>query len=468
MICSKTRLFAPVGSTICPDRLSLTLTPQTSALPETEPAIAAIAQPFRYLEQTRSSLQQLLNWHQQHHSQYQAELQLQLEELERLSSQLKRGLVQIVGFGLVSRGKSAVLNALCGEKVFPTGALNGVTQWPRSYRWLGSPDLQVELIDTPGLEEVDGQLRADMAKAMTQEADLILFITAGEPTPVEIGVLLEICKLEKPVILVVNKLDLCPDLTPDSVYQQLDRPLIKQRLLPEDIVLTAAAPAPVQVRLEWPNGRISHRWETPPPDIETLQQKLGQIVAQEGALLLSTRVLVQAQATEQAIAHQISQSSAEPAQALLWKFLRLKSVAVAINPFWGLDLCGGLVIDLLLIRALSKLYGLPITRHQAGKLWKTLVSSAIALLLSQFSSWIIGGDGSGLTGAVGGAITQAALAAYGIYIVGRSAQTYLIDGCTWGPLGPSTLLQSILNDLPPHTLLYRLKEQLQRHLYPPD
>ncbi|MBW4551074.1 MAG: GTP-binding protein [Aphanocapsa sp. GSE-SYN-MK-11-07L] len=441
--------------------------------PVPEPALdfavpQGVARSVQYSDQTRTSLQQLLEWHQQHHSQFQGELQSQLEELERLNSQLKRGLVQIVGFGLVSRGKSAVLNALCGEKVFPTGALHGVTQWPRSYRWLGSPDLEVELIDTPGLEEVDGQLRAEMAKAITQEADLILFIMAGEPTPVDIAILLEIYKLEKPVIVVVNKIDLFPDLTPIAIYQQLDRPLIKQRLQPEDIVLTAAAPAPVQVRLEWPNGRTSYRWETPPPEIESLQQKLQQMIAQDGELLLATRVLVQAQAIEQAIAIQISQISAEPAQALIWNFLRLKSVAVAISPFGAADLWVGLIIDLLLVRALSKLYGLPITRHQASKLWQTLLSSTIALLLSLFGSGIINGDGSGLTGFVGGAIAQAALAGYGAYTVGRSAQAFLVNGATWGPLGPSTLLQAILDNLPPHSLLYRLRQQLHQHLYPPD
>jgi len=59
--------------------------------------------------------------------------------------------IRIAAFGLVSRGKSAVLNALLGQKILQTGPLNGVTQWPRSVRWVANEKgkVQVELIDTP-------------------------------------------------------------------------------------------------------------------------------------------------------------------------------------------------------------------------------------------------------------------------------------------------------------------------------
>jgi len=58
--------------------------------------------------------------------------------------------IRIAAFGLVSRGKSAVLNALLGQKILQTGPLNGVTQWPRSVRWVANEKgkVQVELIDT--------------------------------------------------------------------------------------------------------------------------------------------------------------------------------------------------------------------------------------------------------------------------------------------------------------------------------
>src|SRR5918998_4906625 len=64
-----------------------------------------------------------------------AALQSQLDILTSTSEKLEHNVVRIAVFGLVSRGKSAVLNALLGQKVFQTGPLHGVTQWPRSVRW---------------------------------------------------------------------------------------------------------------------------------------------------------------------------------------------------------------------------------------------------------------------------------------------------------------------------------------------
>ncbi|MFO8038774.1 MAG: dynamin family protein, partial [Sodalinema sp.] len=79
------------------------------------------------------------------------------EQLELSLQKLESGLVRVAVFGAVSRGKSAVLNALLGRRVFATGPLNGVTQWTRSVMWqVPSPTglIPVELIDTPGIDEI--------------------------------------------------------------------------------------------------------------------------------------------------------------------------------------------------------------------------------------------------------------------------------------------------------------------------
>ncbi len=53
------------------------------------------------------------------------------------------------------------------------------------------------------------------------------------------------------------------------------------------------------------------------------------------------------------------------AQALVLYFARYKALAIALNPLALLDLLGGAITDLLLIRALSKLYGFPVTYFEA-------------------------------------------------------------------------------------------------------
>jgi uncharacterized protein len=173
-------------------------------------------------------LKSRLTRYQQTPVELKVEIQPHLEVLSALNHKLTQPLLQIAVFGLVSRGKSAVLNALFGEPLFPTGPLNGVTQWPRSVRWslAQSPQIQLELIDTPGLDEISGQMRAAMAQEIARCADLILFVTAGPPMPVEADALAELAQLSKPILWVVNKADLYPELNAETLYQSLtDRTL---------------------------------------------------------------------------------------------------------------------------------------------------------------------------------------------------------------------------------------------------
>jgi predicted GTPase len=179
------------------------------------------AQQQQIREEAIACLHTRLARYQQTPVELKVQLQPHLEILSALQHKLSEPLLQIAVFGLVSRGKSAVLNALFGESLFPTGSFNGVTQWPRSVRWAlaGASDLQLELIDTPGLNEISGETRALMAKDIAHCADLILFVTAGPPMPVEQAALAELAQLRKPILWVVNKADLYPDLTAEMLYQ---------------------------------------------------------------------------------------------------------------------------------------------------------------------------------------------------------------------------------------------------------
>ena len=67
----------------------------------------------------------------------------------------------------------------------------------------------------------------------------------------------------------------------------------------------------------------------------------------------------------------------------------------------------------------------------------------------------------------GAAIAQAGIAGYGAYIVGQAAQVYLERGCTWGQMGASTVIQEILNQVEPNTILYRLRQELGQQLHLP-
>ena len=411
----------------------------------------------------------------------------ELEVLKFTIDKLDRGVIRIAAFGLVSRGKSAILNALLGEKILQTGPLHGVTQWPKSVRWTPGSEgkVQVELIDTPGLDEIQGEVRAQMARQVASQADLILFIVAGDITRTEYQALCELRQSQKPIILVFNKIDLYPEQDRDAIYQQLqqlgtgtprDRRLQKM-LSPDEIVMVAAEPAPLQVRVEWPNGKVTYEWETPPPQVDQLKQKILNVLNREGRSLLALNALFQARTAQASMAQKTLTFRQTEADDLIWRFAKYKALAVALNPIGLLDVLGGTVADLILIRSLSRLYGLPMTGYEAGKLWRKILVSSGGLLLGELGSSVLLGLGKsasavatgvdsvgGLTAYAGTAITQAGIAGYGAYAVGHATQVYLEQGCTWGPLGASTVIQDILNQVEPDMILYRLRQELGREL----
>lgn len=439
-----------------------------------------------HYNQARASLQQALSWyssfrrHWNHppNPELQAAVRKDLQSLKAALDKLEQKVIRIAAFGLVSRGKSAVVNALLGQKLLQTGPLHGVTQWPKSVRWTpASGKVQVELIDTPGLDEIEGEARATMAREVARQADLILFIVAGDITRTEYQALCELRQSQKPLILVFNKIDLYPDIDRETIYQQLQilgtGNTDREELTPDEIVMVAAEPQPVPVRIEWTDGRVTEEWEAPPPQIDQLKEKILKILNREGRSLLAINALFQAREAEANIAKKTLEIRQQEAEAIIWKYCQYKALIVAFNPIAILDIVGGMLADLAMIRALARLYGLPITSYEAGKLWRTIITSSGGLLIGELASSFIIGIGKS-TAAVtsilespaalatygSAALTQGGMAGYGAYTVGKAAQEYLEKGCSWGPLGPSTTIQQILAQVEPNTVLARLQQEL--------
>jgi uncharacterized protein len=483
-----------------------------------------------HLQLAQASLAQTIANHQQYlEKKLPSDLQAQLaEEADRLSQildKLDRLVVRIAAFGLVSRGKSAVLNALMGESLLPTSPLNGMTREPQSVTWnptagisqldsavLETDRVTIELIDTPGLDEIAGGDRARMAEAVAAQSDLILFVISGDLTAIEYEALCSLRNAQKPIILVFNKIDLYPEKTREEIYQNLlnliaNQPIVASQAGPlnppflnapsgymlgdfetdlarkspsigglggdlsnllteSDIVLIAAAPAPEQIRIEKANGQTEYIWESPPPQIEDLQDKILTLLNREGRSLLALNALTQTRTLEFSRRDAIFAARHLEADALIWQYVRAKAIAVGFNPFGFIDWIGGLVCDLAMIRSLSQLYGQPMTSYQAGELLKTILLSSGSLIASELFGGIVLGFGKALEppgiapfGGVG--LVQGATAGFGAYRVGLAAVAYLEEGCTWGEQGASTVIRQILSQVDHATVLHRLRQEIQ-------
>ncbi len=448
-----------------------------------------VAPPSIDIDRAKASLQQSLSRYAvEKVGEISPSLQRDIDTLAQVLAKLEQTSYSIAVFGLVSRGKSALLNALVGKQVLETGPLNGVTRFPRSIPW--SPDgvTQIELIDTPGLDEIDGDARGKMAAEVVTQADLILFIIAGDITQLEYQALRELRQAHKPLLLIFNKADLYPEQERQKIYQQLqhlsgdthsDEQL--QRLLSADeVVMVSADPAPIQVRTEYPDGTTTSEWEKPTPQIAPLQAKIVELLNREGRTLLAINALVQARSAEASLAKSTLTAMQTEANAIVRKFAIFKAIAVAANPIAIFDVLGGILVDLGLIVSLAKLYNLPMTKYELSKLASGILFSSASLLLGEVVSTLLFGVGktvaalgsgfnpAAVPGYLGAGALQGAVAGYGAYSVGKATQTYLETGTTWGQLGANTVIREILGRVDDETIIARLRDELMPVPSAPD
>ena len=122
----------------------------------------------------------------------------------------KGGRMHIGIFGRRNAGKSSIINAICGQQLAIVSDVAGTTTDPVSKAMELLPLGPVEIIDTPGLDDVGelGELRVEKAYQVLRRADLALVVCTGELTACERELIAEIKLRAVPYLVVFNKSDI--------------------------------------------------------------------------------------------------------------------------------------------------------------------------------------------------------------------------------------------------------------------
>lgn len=445
-----------------------------------------------YYGQAQASLKQVINGLDLT-SREREGLQPEIDNLLGLQKKLEQGTLHLAVFGMVGRGKSSLLNALVGQSIFVTGPLHGVTQGVTSVNWqildadgpvkrvsladkTSTTGAQVELIDTPGIDEVGGEQRQLLAERVAQQSDLILFVIAADLTQVEYDALGWLRQVGKPILLVLNKADqyACEEQT--LLLEKIRQRVASLSILPEDIVLTAAAPLSTMV-VYTDDGRRRHQRTRSTPDIEALKLKILDVLEREGKALIALNTLLYTDDVQAKIVARKLEIRQRRADDLIWQTALTKAIAVAINPLLLADMVGGLAVDVGLVVSLSKLYGLPMTQQESLKLLRTiaiatgslsiselLITLGLSSLKSILSAAGLATGGLSLAPYFSVALTQAAVAGFATYALGQVTRTYLINGADWGEQSPKAAIATIVNELDEASIMARLKDALKQKL----
>ena len=323
----------------------------------------------------------------------------EITQLELLSYKLEHRVIEIAVFGVVSTGKTTLLNALLGKKIGATSPLHGTTQGLATQTWAikaGGGKAQIRFIDTPGLDEIDGAQRSALTFAVADRVDVILFVAAGDLNPMEVAALQGLQQRQKPILLVINKADLYlePDkaalrqailakLTMTDTVQGSDASLV------QEIIFTAAAPLPRLVRHEYNDGSAAQEsWENTAPDVRAAQEKIIALLNYEGKDLVALNVMRELAQIQNSVSQRQQKSVAQCSMATLGTILGL-STWVVLSPWQWLDGLGCELGGVLLYLGLVGRYLLP--KRWLWGLVMTGLSCGVALL-----PWLTLGAGENL------------------------------------------------------------------------
>lgn len=145
----------------------------------------------------------------------------------------KTGFVNIVGNPNV--GKSTLMNLFMGERISIT-TFKAQTTRHRIMGIINTEDTQIVFSDTPGVLKPNYKLQEEMlafSVSALQDADVLLYVTDVIEKPDKNGTFLEkVSKMDVPVLVLINKIDLSNQKELESLVSQWHESLPKAEIIP--------------------------------------------------------------------------------------------------------------------------------------------------------------------------------------------------------------------------------------------
>jgi small GTP-binding protein len=395
-----------------------------------------------------------------------AELATEFDGVERLLHKLERGELHVAVFGRVSAGKSALGNALLGHQAFRVGVLHGTTTQAAHAPLdeAGVPGLV--LIDTPGINELDGEARERLAFDVAEVSDLVVFVADADLTREELEALTLLAGTQRPLLLALNKADRYGD---DELGRLLDHLRGKTASLvrSEDVIAVAALPAPQRIVEVDVHGHEHAREQPQAPQVGALRERLLAIAEREGKALSAINAGLFAGRVSDRLTARVAETRRMLAARVIRQYCIAKGVAVALNPIPVADLLAAAGLDAAMVVQLSRVYGLPLTRRESGRLVATISAQLAALMGAVWGVNLVASALKGLSAGLSTVITaaaQGALAWYATVLIGRAAERYLVNGKSWGEHGAKRAVADIVAGLDRDSILREARQEILKRL----
>ena len=235
----------------------------------------------------------------------------------------------------------------------------------------------------------------------------------------------------------------------------------------EDVLAVAAHPAAHRMVEVDARGHEQSQEQARPADVAALRERLLAIASREGRTLSAISAGLYAGRLTGQVNANIAQTRQAVAARVIRQYCLAKGLAVALNPIPVADLPAAAGLDAAMVVQLSRVYGLPLTRAESGRML-AVISAQLAALMGairglQLVASALMGMSAGLSLVVTAA-AQGALGRHATVLIGRATERYLVAGKSWGEAGAKRAGAEIVASLDRDSILREARAEILRRL----
>ena len=359
-------------------------------------------------------------------------------ERNRLEIQLKVGDYNVILFGTGTSGKTSIARSLLKSIIGKTSPTIGTTKEITSYK-INIPILKrnINIIDTPGLFEAskEGKERERLTISKATNSDLILFVLDQDINKYELYLIKELLKIEKKIIIVLNKCDLRTKHENEIILENI-KTITSSNTNNISVIKTIA--------IKSQSNNLNQEILNQLPEVNNLFREIIEILDNNGEELLADNILFRSKKLGIKSKEFISLQRNLTANKLINKYIWITAGIILLNPLPAVDFLTATSVNVQMIIELSKIYEVQISRKKAVELSKSLISTIAKLGILKYGiSNISTTLASSFTTIFIAKSVQSITSGWLIRIVGLSLIKYFKNGQDWGDGGIQQVVENV-------------------------
>lgn len=372
--------------------------------------------------------------------------------------------------GSINSGKSSIINALLGKVVADTSAKGGETINVSGFNLnrdflVESNDLQLHIVDVPGISEVGGQDHAHLAFQAAKKGDLILFAVSGDLTQSEFSAVKAMHELNKPIIVLFNQIDRYTSVQREEILKNL-RSTLKDYVGGSNILQIAAAPIR-RILVVQADGKEVLEDRSGLPDIDALKKRIIKLAQQEGKQLKELNDLITLHEVQQKELDTNLKSLRTEAIQKVENFAVFTGLAIGANPIPLADLVGGVASISVMLNDLVDLYEVEMEDGEVtrlgGELWEEGSSLLAGVLAANIGGSLL--KSIPFIGTIIGGIVQGGPAGYFVYVLGVASIEYFENDKCWNNnRSMHTALEDIISSVDKDAITAKISARIKQKL----